>query len=89
MKLIVAANKIKFSILLSFKNLKFLMTKTRNRKPTTNTVKNPIIPNSTTKVLDALKIDIKLRNYSFIDGKNILPKNISLGKLNILFKKVN
>ena len=49
---------------------------------------NPIIPKATTKVLDALNLDTKLRNSSFLDGKNILKDNIKIKELNILFKKI-
>ena len=50
---------------------------------------NPIIPVATTKVLEALKIDSKFRNLSFLEGKNILPNNTQISELNILFKKIN
>ena len=49
---------------------------------------NPIIPIATTKVLDALKINDKLRDLSFLDGEKILSNQISLSELNILFKKI-
>ena len=50
---------------------------------------NPIIPNATYKVLNALKIDDKNRNLSFLEGKKILSDKISISELNILFKKIN
>tara|TARA_Y100000590_G_scaffold419910_1_gene522083 strand:- start:1558 stop:3093 length:1536 start_codon:yes stop_codon:yes gene_type:complete len=50
---------------------------------------NPIMPIATTKVLEALKIEPKLRNLSFLDGKELLSKEIKLNELNILFKKIN
>ena len=50
---------------------------------------NPIIPNATYKVLNALKIDDKNRNLSFLEGKKILSDKISISELNILFKKTN
>jgi len=50
---------------------------------------NPIIPISTNKVLDALKIKTELRNNSFLDGKKILPEKINIDPLNILFKKID
>ena len=50
---------------------------------------NPIIPKSTNKVLDALNITNEMRNNSFLDGKKIIPDKVKLGKLNILFKKIN
>jgi len=49
---------------------------------------NPIIPDSTTKVLNALNIDKGLRNMSFLDGKNILANEVSISNLDILFKKI-
>jgi methionyl-tRNA synthetase len=48
---------------------------------------NPIMPKSTSKVLDALKINVKDRNYSFLDGSKIVPDKINISSLNILFKK--
>jgi len=48
---------------------------------------NPIIPQATTKVLEALKINVKSRNLLFLEGKKILPKDVRLSELNILFKK--
>ena len=49
---------------------------------------NPIMPKSTSKVLDALNINAKDRNYSFLDGSKIIPDKINLSSFNILFKKV-
>ena len=49
---------------------------------------NPIIPLASTKVLDALNIDMKLRNLSFLDGNNILIDKITINELDILFKKI-
>ena len=49
---------------------------------------NPIIPDSTTKVLDALNIKKELRNLSFLDGKTLIPDDLEIKKLNILFKKI-
>tara|TARA_B100000315_G_scaffold255032_1_gene297359 strand:- start:513 stop:2048 length:1536 start_codon:yes stop_codon:yes gene_type:complete len=48
---------------------------------------NPIIPNKTSKVLDALNINTKLRNLGFLDGKNVIGDEIKIKKLEILFKK--
>ena len=48
---------------------------------------NPIIPNKTSKVLDALNINNNLRNYSFLDDKNVISNEIKLSNLDILFKK--
>ena len=48
---------------------------------------NPIMPNSTNKVLDALNINPRDRNYSFLDGSKIISDKINISSLNILFKK--
>ena len=50
---------------------------------------NPIIPKATTKVLEALKINSKSKNLSFLDGKDLLSKEIVVKDLSILFKKIN
>jgi len=50
---------------------------------------NPIMPKSTNKVLNALNINPKERNYSFLDGGNIIPDKIKITSLNILFKKID
>ena len=49
---------------------------------------NPIIPIATNKVLNALNINPAERNYSFLDGKKIIPDKVNIGSLNILFKKI-
>ena len=49
---------------------------------------SPLIPNASTKVLDALNISNELRNLSFLSGKNILPDKIKIEELDILFKKI-
>ena len=49
---------------------------------------NPIIPLASTRVLDALNIDIKLRDLSFLDGNNVLIDKITINELDILFKKI-
>ena len=49
---------------------------------------NPLIPQASTKVLDALNIKNELRNLSFLDGGNVLEDNINVGQLNILFEKI-
>ena len=49
---------------------------------------NPIIPNATSKVLDALNIKPELRNLSFLDGSNIFTNEIKINELDILFKKI-
>ena len=48
---------------------------------------NPIIPNKTSKVLDALNINTKLRNLAFLDEENVIGDEIKIKKLDILFKK--
>ena len=50
---------------------------------------NPIIPNASTKVLDALNVKKELRNLSFLDGKKIFSNEIKINKLDILFKKIS
>ena len=50
---------------------------------------NPIIPKATTKVLEALKINSKSKNLSFLDGKDLLSNEIVVKDLSILFKKIN
>ena len=50
---------------------------------------NPIIPIATNKVLNALNINPTERNYSFLDGKKIIPDKVNIGSLNILFKKID
>ena len=47
---------------------------------------NPLIPQASTKVLDALNIKNELRNLSFLDGENVLEDNINVGQF--LIKKV-
>ena len=49
---------------------------------------NPIIPNASTKVLDALNINTESRNFSFLKGRNIITNEIKIKKLDILFKKI-
>ena len=49
---------------------------------------NPIIPISSSKVLDALNVNSDLRNLSFLDGGNVLSNEIKIGELEILFKKI-
>jgi len=49
---------------------------------------NPIIPQKTSKVLDALNVGKKMRNLAFLDGKNILGDRVEIKKLDILFKKI-
>ena len=49
---------------------------------------NPVIPNATSKVLEALNIKPELRNLSFLDGSNIFSNEIKINELDILFKKI-
>ena len=49
---------------------------------------NPIIPLSSSKVLDALNVTNEARNLSFLDGSNILKDKVKINQLNILFKKI-
>ena len=49
---------------------------------------NPIIPRATTKVLNALNVKQELRNFSFLDEKNVLNDDIKINELKILFKKI-
>ena len=49
---------------------------------------NPIIPIATQKVLEALNLNTKLLNMSFLDGKKILKDEIKIEKIDILFKKI-
>ena len=47
-----------------------------------------IIPEKSSKVLEALNIEPKKRNLSFLDNENVLDKNVKIENLNILFKKI-
>jgi len=49
---------------------------------------NPIIPNGTSKVLDALNLPKNSRDLSFLDGEDIMGNEIKINNLNILFKKI-
>jgi len=49
---------------------------------------NPIIPEATSKVLEALNLKPKLRDLSFLNGSNIFDDEIKINKLDILFKKI-
>ena len=49
---------------------------------------NPIIPDASVKVLDALNISTELKSLSFLDGKNIITDEIKIKELDILFKKI-
>ena len=49
---------------------------------------SPIIPYSTTKVLDSLNIKKTIRNLSFLNGKNVISDKIKIEDLGILFKKI-
>ena len=48
---------------------------------------NPIIPESTLKVLRALDIKDNFINLKFLDGQSIFEENIKVKELSILFKK--
>ena len=50
---------------------------------------NPIIPESSKKVLDALNVKAKFRNLSFLGGNNVLADKIKVKQLDILFKKIS
>ena len=50
---------------------------------------NPIIPLSTTKILDALNLKKENRNLSFLDNKILLSDKVIVNNLDILFKKIN
>ena len=49
---------------------------------------NPVIPLSTTKVLNSLNITNDLINMSFLDEKEIFTDEIKIKHLDILFKKI-
>ena len=49
---------------------------------------NPIIPESTQKVINSLNLDLSSLNLKFLDGKSILDDNIKIKQLDILFKKI-
>ena len=49
---------------------------------------NPIIPNASSKVLNALNINNELKNFSFLEGKKIISDEIKIKGLDILFKKI-
>ena len=50
---------------------------------------NPIIPEKSSKVLDALSVKKELRNLSFLDTGNLLDDEVNIGDLEILFKKIS
>jgi len=50
---------------------------------------NPIMPNSTTRVLNALNIKKEQRNLKFLDGDKLLEDKIKINDLEILFKKIS
>ena len=50
---------------------------------------NPIIPYSSSKVLEALNIEKKSRDLSFLSGKTIFNEKIKIKDLDILFKKIS
>ena len=50
---------------------------------------NPVIPKTSTKVLDALNVKTASRNLSFLENKMILPDEIQIKELDLLFKKID
>ena len=50
---------------------------------------NPIIPNSSIKVLNALNIKKDHRNLKFLDGDKLLEDYVKINDMEILFKKIN
>ena len=50
---------------------------------------NPIIPNSTFKIIKALKINKENINLSFLDGNKVIDDNIEVENIDILFKKIS
>tara|TARA_Y100000590_G_C15704697_1_gene1008132 strand:+ start:1 stop:1536 length:1536 start_codon:yes stop_codon:yes gene_type:complete len=50
---------------------------------------NPIIPHASDKVLDALNVNKKIRNFSFLDGNHILSNEVKIKTFDILFQKIN
>ena len=50
---------------------------------------SPIIPKATTRVLDALNVKTASRNLSLLEKKMILPKEIQIKELDLLFKKID
>jgi len=49
---------------------------------------SPIKDTINAKVLNALNINTELKNFSFLDGKNIITDEIKIKELDILFKKI-
>ena len=49
---------------------------------------NPIIPIASEKVLNTLNIDIKSLNLSAFDKENLIPDEVKIKELDILFKKI-
>jgi len=50
---------------------------------------NPVIPKTSTKVLDALNVKTTSRNLSFLENKMIIPNEIQIKELDLLFKKID
>tara|TARA_Y100000590_G_scaffold363795_1_gene421653 strand:- start:5810 stop:7345 length:1536 start_codon:yes stop_codon:yes gene_type:complete len=50
---------------------------------------NPIIPNSSEKVMNALNINLESRNLFFLQKDKLLPNEIKINQLDILFKKIS
>ena len=49
---------------------------------------NPIIPIASSKVLNSLNIKKDMRNFSFLDGNEIIPDEIIINDLDMLFTKI-
>ncbi len=50
---------------------------------------NPIIPTSSSKVLKALGLKEKILSMPFLDGEPILPDELKIRDLQILFKRIS
>ena len=50
---------------------------------------NPVIPLASKKVLDSLNIKEDSRNLSFLDGNAVIPSEVNISNLDILFRKIN
>ena len=50
---------------------------------------NPIIPEASTKVLNALNVKNDLRNLLFLEDKDIISNETKINDLAILFKKIS
>ena len=50
---------------------------------------NPVIPDSSLKIIKALNINMNKINLSFLDGKNIIDNQTEIKDVDILFKKIS